>query len=150
MNRNLPRPATDMRSPAGIDRLKAVLEDYHRFDDGLRLSFEYVYEPGRPLAARILLHARNHALPGYAWRKVRIAVGDVHELRAQVRGHHFNAIGSGVKLIPAGTRWCIDVDGDYDSGDECSVEEVRAFGTCFVIGSDIDVEELPAEEGGRG
>jgi hypothetical protein len=85
-----------------IEQAKQIFEDYHRFDDGLILSFEYFYVPDEPLAAQIVLHARNHKLEGNVWRKVKVVVKDVQELVAKLKGNQFNSISSGVKLLHFG------------------------------------------------
>ena len=131
------------RMHALSDRVIQIFEDYHRFDDGLILSFEYFYLPGEPLAAKIILFGRNHKLEGNVLRKVKLVVNDVQELVAKVRGNQFNSISSGVKLLKFGGAWCVDIDGDYClGGDPRSLDEVRENGHCFVIGRHIDACEL--------
>ena len=126
-----------------IEKAKQLFEDYHRFDDGLILSFEYFYVPNEPLAAQIVLYARNHKLDGNVWRKVKVLVRDVQELAARVKGNQFNSISSGVKLLGFGDLWCVDVDGDYSlAGDPASLDEVREDGQCYVIGRQVEVSEL--------
>lgn len=114
-----------------------------RFDDGLILSFRYFYTSNEPLAAEIVLYARNHKLDGNVWRKVKVVVGDVEELVAKVKGNQFNSIPSGVKLLNFGDLWCIDIDGDYSlAGDPSSLDEVREDGQCYVIGRQVEACEL--------
>lgn len=114
-----------------------------RFDDGLILSFRYFYTSNEPLAAEIVLYARNHKLDGNVWRKVKVVVGDVEELVAKVKGNQFNSISSGVKLLNFGDLWCIDIDGDYSlAGDPSSLDEVREDGQCYVIGRQVEACEL--------
>lgn len=126
-----------------IEKAKQIFEDYHRFDDGLILSFEYFYAPNEPLAAQIVLYARNHKLEGNVWRKVKVVVRDVQELAARVKGNQFNSISSGVKLLDFGDLWCVDVDGDYSmAGDPTSLDEVREDGQCYVIGRQVEVCEI--------
>jgi hypothetical protein len=114
-----------------------------RFDDGLILSFRYFYTSNEPLAAEIVLYARNHKLDGNVWRKVKVVVGDVEEFVAKVKGNQFNSIFSGVKLLNFGDLWCIDIDGDYSlAGDPSSLDEVREDGQCYVIGRQVEACEL--------
>jgi|GEM_PF-7103272 len=126
-----------------IEKAKQIFEDYHRFDDGLILSFEYFYAPNEPLAAQIVLYAQNHKLEGNIWRKVKVVVRDVQELVAMVKGNQFNSICSGVKLLNFGDLWCIDIDGNYSlAGDPSSLDEVREDGECYVIGGQVEAYEL--------
>lgn len=128
---------------ASVEKAKQIFEDYHRFDDGLILSFEYFYAPNEPLAAQIILHARNHKLEGNVWRKVKVVVKDVQELVAKVKGNQFNSVSSGVKLLNFGDLWCVDIDGDYSlAGDPASLDEVREDGQCYVIGRQVEACEL--------
>lgn len=114
-----------------------------RFDDGLILSFRYFYTSNEPLAAEIVLYARNHKLDGNVWRKVKVVVRDVEEFVAKVKGNQFNSIFSGVKLLNFGDLWCIDIDGDYSlAGDPSSLDEVREDGQCYVIGRQVEACEL--------
>jgi hypothetical protein len=87
---------------ASIEKAKQIFEDYHRFDDGLILSFEYFYVPNEPLAVQMIFYARNHRLEGNVWRKIKVVVKDVEELNAKVKGNQFNSISSGVKLLNFG------------------------------------------------
>ena len=126
-----------------IENAKQIFEDYHRFDDGLILSFGYFYASNEPLAAEIVLYARNHKLDGNVWRKVKVVVRDVEELVAKVKGNQFNSISSGVKLLNFGDLWCIDIDGDYSlAGDPSFLDEVREDGQCYVIGRQVEACEL--------
>jgi hypothetical protein len=128
---------------AFIENSKQLFEDYHRFDDGLILSFGYFYAINEPLAAEIILYARNHKLDGNVWRKIKVVVRDVQELVAKVKGNQFNSISSGVKLLNFGELWCIDIDGDYSlAGDPSSLDEVREDGQCYVIGRRVEACEL--------
>nr|WP_156133608.1 hypothetical protein [Massilia sp. JS1662] len=125
---------------------KKIFEDYHRFDDGLILSFEYFYAPNEPLAAQIVLYARNHKLEDSIWRKIKVVVRDVQELVARVKGNQFNSISSGVRLLNFGDLWCVEIDGDYSlAGDPASLDEVRKDGQCYVIGRQVEVCELDDE-----
>jgi hypothetical protein len=133
-----------------IEKAKKIFEDYHRFDDGLILSFEYFYAPDEPLAAQIVLYARNHKHKGDIWRQVKVVVKDVQELSVKVKGNQFNSISSGVKLLNFGDLWCIDIDGDYSlAGDPISLDEVREDGDCYVIGRQVEAYELDDVEKGR-
>lgn len=126
-----------------IENAKQIFEDYHSFDDGQILSFGYFYASNEPLAAEMVLYARNHKLDGNVWRKVKVVVRDVEELVAKVKGNQFNSISSGVKLLNFGDLWCIDIDGDYSlAGDPSSLVEVREDGQCYVIGRQVEACEL--------
>jgi hypothetical protein len=126
-----------------IERVKQIFTDYHRFDDGLILSFEYYYVPDHPLAAQMIFYARNQRLAGNIWRKVKVVVKDVQEIRAQVNGNQINSICSGVKLLNFGDLWCVDIDSTYSlDKDPSSLEEVRRDGECYVIGRDVEAYEV--------
>ncbi|WP_181321559.1 hypothetical protein [Pseudomonas protegens] len=73
-------------------KISEVLQAFHRFEDGLLLSFEFSYAPGERLAAQILFHARDHRLDGNVWKRVKVVVRRVEELSANVSGHQFNSI----------------------------------------------------------
>ncbi|UOD29395.1 hypothetical protein INH39_28980 [Massilia violaceinigra] len=121
-----------------------LFKDYHNFDDGLLVSFTYFYLPDEPLAAKIVLYARNERIGGDTWRHVEIVVRDVQELCAKVKGNQFNAISSSVKLLRFGELWCVDVDGTYLYGkDPVSLDEIRKDGECYVIGRFVEVNEVP-------
>ncbi|WP_347900798.1 hypothetical protein [Pseudomonas purpurea] len=126
-----------------IEATQQIFVDYHRFDDGLLLSFEYFYAPGERLAAKLVLHARNHTVEGNEWRTVEVVVTDVKELCAKVRGDQFHSICSGVKLLNLDGLWCVDVDGVYSfDEDPVSLDEVRRDGSCYVIGSQVEACEI--------
>ena len=126
-----------------IAKTKQIFEDYHRFDDGLILSFEYFYIPNQPLAVQMIFYAKNHRLDDDVWRKVKVVVKDVQEIFAKVKGNQFNSISSGVKLLNFEGLWCVDVDGNCDmAADPTSLDEVRRDGECYVIGREVDACEI--------
>lgn len=51
-----------------MEKTQRMFEQYHRFDDGMLVSFEQQYQPGGVQAVRIVLYARNHARDGNVWR----------------------------------------------------------------------------------
>ncbi|WP_434677372.1 hypothetical protein J3P77_14770 [Pseudomonas sp. R1-18] len=129
--------------PQPTESIQKIFEDYHRFDDGLIVSFEYFYPEGGALAVKIMFYARNHSLNDNVWRNVRIIMHDVKELNVKVRGNQFQSISSGVKLLRFEDVWCIDVDGVFtDDEDPATLEEVRELGLCYVVGNDIEAYEL--------
>ena len=116
--------------------LSVLLDRFHGFDDGLLLSFSYIYEEDQPLKVKMLFYSRNHALEGNTWSKVE--VDQVEELFAKVNGAYSNAICSSVKLLRFGDVWCVDVDGNYNlAGNPGSMKEVRQFGECYVTGRSV-------------
>ena len=122
--------------------IEDIFREYHRFDDGLLLSFEYFYRTCAPLSVQIVLHSRSHI--ENAWRKVKIVVGDVQELYAKVEGNRPNSVISlGVKLIKFGDLWCIDINGNYPMlKDPSSLDEVRQYGECYVVGRSVAAHKL--------
>ena len=118
--------------------VSVLLERFHGFDDGLLLSFSYVYEEDSPLKAKMIFYSRDHSVQANIWSKVEIEVDDVQELFAKVNGAYSNAICSSVKLIRFGEIWCVDVDGNYVmAGYPESMDEVRRFGECYVTGRSV-------------
>lgn len=118
--------------------VSALLEKFHGFDDGLLVSFSYVYAEDAPLKAAMVFYAKNHSLHGNVWNKVELQVDDVDELFAKVSGAHSNVICSSVKLMRFGEIWCVDVDGNYDlAGNPASMDEVRRLGECYVTGRSV-------------
>lgn len=128
---------------SSMERVEQIFEKFHRFDDGLILSFEYFYIPNEKLAAQMIFYARDHSLDGNIWRKVRVVVRDVEELCMKVRGDQFNSICSGVKLLRFDGVWCVDIDGVYGvDGEPRSLDEVREDGECYVIGGWVEACEI--------
>jgi len=127
---------------SSVKNAKEIFEKYHRFDDGLIISFEYFYEKNCPLSAKIVLFAKDHSSNKDIWRKVFITIKDVQELCAKIKGNQFNSISNSVKLMDFDGLWCIDIDGTYDlAEDPSSLEEVRKYGECYVLGKEIEVFE---------
>ncbi|MDR1849553.1 MAG: hypothetical protein LBQ75_05900 [Zoogloeaceae bacterium] len=120
-------------SQAAVD----LLNDYHRFDDGWLLSFEYFFPEGaEPLSAQVVLYAYNDA--ENEWGKVKIVVEDVQELCAKVSGNFISPINLGVKLLKFGDLWCLDINGNYAlCKDPASLDEVRQDGYCYIIGKSV-------------
>lgn len=125
------------------ERISEILQAFHRFEDGLLLSFEFNYAPGERLAAQVLFHARDHRAEGNVWKRVKVTVSGVEELSAKVMGHQFNSICSGVRLLKFGDYWCVDIDGNYAlDADPSSIDEIRQDGDLYIIGRNIEVYEL--------
>ncbi|WP_232642118.1 hypothetical protein [Pseudomonas protegens] len=132
-----------MKMSETAEKISEVLQAFHRFEDGLLLSFEFNYAPGERLAAQVVFHARDHRIDGNVWKRVRVVVRGVEELSAKVSGHQFNSICSGVRLLKFDEYWCVDIDGNYAlDADPASIDEVRQEGDLYVIGRDIEVYEL--------
>ena len=125
-----------------MEKTQRMFEQYHRFDDGMLVSFEQQYRPGGVQAVRIVLYARNHARDGNVWRQVAITVGDVQEVLLRTPGNFVNRICCGVKLLRFGEQWSLDVDGTYAHDDPASLDEVRRDGDCYVIGGTVEAIEL--------
>ncbi|MCK9812593.1 hypothetical protein M1B35_00125 [Pseudomonas sp. MAFF 302046] len=125
------------------EKISEILQAFHRFEDGLLLSFEFNYLPGEKLAAQVLFHARDHRVDGNVWKRVKVVVSGVEELSAKVRGCQFNSICSGVRLLRFDDYWCVDIDGNYAlDADPSSVDEIRQDGDLYIIGRDIEVYEF--------
>lgn len=125
-----------------MERTQHIFAQYHRFDDGVLVSFDQAYGPRGVQAVRIVLYARNHALDGNVWRNVAITVGEVREVLVRTPGNFINRICCGVKLLRFGDVWCVDVDGTYAHDDPASLDEVRRDGDCYVIGGTVEAIEL--------
>lgn len=126
-----------------IEYVKKIFDDYHRFDDGLILSFGHVRKPSERLSAEMVFHARNQSLDGDIWRNIKIIVRDVKEFHSHVMGNESYSICSGVKLLKFGDAWCIDIDGVYDNNmDPQTMDDIRRFGRCYVTGRTVEVYEL--------
>jgi hypothetical protein len=126
-----------------IEYIKKIFDDYHRFDDGLILSFGHVRKPSEKLSAEMVFHAKNQSLKGNVWRNVKVAVKDVKEFHAHVMGNESYSICSGVKLLKFGDMWCIDIDGVYDNNmDPQTMDDIRRLGRCYVTGHTVEVYEL--------
>lgn len=125
-----------------MEKTQRMFEQYHRFDDGMLVSFEQQYRPGGVQAVRIVLYARNHARDGNVWRQVAITVGDVQEVLLRTPGNFINRICCGVKLLRFGDVWCIDIDGTYARDTPVTLDEVRRDGDCYVIGGTVAAIEL--------
>jgi hypothetical protein len=125
------------------EKISEILQAFHRFEDGLLLSFEFNYLSGEKLAAQVLFHARDHRVDGNVWKRVKVVVSGVEELSAKVRGCQFNSICSGVRLLRFDDYWCVDIDGNYAlDADPSSVDEIRQDGDLYIIGRDIEVYEF--------
>jgi len=130
-----------------LQDIEAIAERYHRFDDGLLVSFKYFYdtESDNSLTAQVVLHARNHESAAEKWDNVQITIENVEELHAKVSGNQFNSICCGVKFIKFGNSWCMDIDGNYPMAeDPKSLDEVRKYGQCYIIGQKIKIVCLPS------
>lgn len=125
------------------DCMERILSDYNKFEDGLLLSFKYFYDENNRLAVKAVLHGRNAMSENGGWDKVCIMVSDVKELCVKVKGNTFNSIFHGVSILREGALLCMDIDGNYPTGQAPSTfEEVRYYGECYVIGSRIDIYTL--------
>jgi hypothetical protein len=129
--------------PQPIESIKKLFDDYHRFDDGYIVSFEYFYSPEEKLVAKLVLEARNHRADGNVWRRVAVTMNDVKELHAEVLGDRLRRICCSVKLLNFGDLWCVDIDGAFtDPDDPSTLEEVREMGIFYLIGLDIEAYEI--------
>ena len=120
---------------------RKIFDDYYGFDDGLIKSFEYDFFQADALRVKIEMYARNYALEGDVWRTVRIIIEGVSEVRSVFEAGAFNVICSRVKLLRFDNAWCVEVDGDF--GDiPISLDAIRKYSTCYVIGERVEVLEL--------
>lgn len=120
---------------------RKIFDDYYGFDDGLIKSFEYDFFQADALRVKIEMYARNYALEGDVWRTVRIIIEGVSEVRSVFEAGAFNVICSRVKLLRFDNTWCVEVDGDF--GDiAVSLDAIRKYSTCYVIGERVEVLEL--------
>ncbi|MDF9618451.1 hypothetical protein P5705_12410 [Pseudomonas entomophila] len=119
-----------------------IIDAYHRFDDGILELFSYVFLRDGSMAVRLELYARNHAAAGDVWRTVRIVVGGAGEVRSNFTGGETNVICSGVKLLELDGVICLDVDGEYGARDPVSMDEVRKYSPCYVVGETVEIVEL--------
>lgn len=119
-----------------------IVSKYHRFDDGLLELFSYVFLRDGSMTVNVELHARNHAVEGDVWRRVRIVVGGVGEVRSSFAGGETNVICSGVKLLEFDGAVCLDIDGEYGAREPSSMDDVRKYSPCYVVGETIEVIEL--------
>ncbi|MGZ9667031.1 hypothetical protein [Pseudomonas sp. SC3(2021)] len=126
-----------------MEQVSKVSEAFHRFEDGLILSFEFFYLPNEPLAAQVIFHARDHRVKGNVWKKVKVIVGAVEELSAKVKGNQFNSICSGVRILKFDDVWCVEIDGNYDmDADPTSLAQIREDGELYIIGRQITILEI--------
>ena len=126
-----------------INDINEISLAFNRFEDGLILSFEFYYEPNQPLAATVVLHGRDHSIEGNIWKKIKVTLTGVTELSARVMGNQFSSICSGARLLRFDDLWCIDIDGNYPlDADPSSLEEVRQDGDLYVIGRQIEIQEV--------
>lgn len=123
------------------DALK-LLDDYHRFDDGLLKSFTYSFLRDSSMTVSLEIYARNHAMEGNVWKTVKLVVAQAGEVRSNFSGGETNVICSGVKLLEFDGKLCLEVDGEYGEHDPVSMEEVRRISPCFIMGETIDIAEL--------
>jgi hypothetical protein len=124
-----------------LEDAKDLFERFHNFDDGLVLSFQYLYPENEPLTARIIFYSKNHSAFENTWNEVAVTISEVEKLHAIVNGNQFNSICSGVKLIKFGDLWCVDIDGNYPfAEDPKSIDDVYRYGDCYVIGRHVNAE----------
>jgi len=130
---------------SSFEEVRAVIDNYHRFDDGLLLSFEVYYRKGQSLSASLLFFSRNHSLPGDEWRNVTLTVHGVKEVCTLLKSKvplTGMFICCGVKLLYLEGDLCVDVDGAYDGiNHPSSLQELRRDGTFFLIGESVAIRE---------
>lgn len=131
------------RQVSELSTAEAIFTQYHRFDDGYLVAFDYACAPDGLTTVEMIFHGKDDHAEGNLWRSVKVTVEDVQELVARWQKGYLNRIICGVKLLRFGELWCVDVDGVYNGVDDpASLEEVRAEGEFYVVGRRVTAQAL--------
>ncbi|MFJ2545087.1 hypothetical protein ACIOVF_01320 [Pseudomonas sp. NPDC087612] len=125
------------------ENAEKILNEFHNFDDGLLLTFEYSYPTNQPLTARIVAYGKNHSTENQHWEKVEFLATDIEEIKIKIKGNQFNSITTGIRLLKFNNLWCLDIDGNYNfDKDPASLKEIQQYGECYIIASSIKARKL--------
>ena len=119
-----------------------LVDGFDRFNDGMINSFNYEFLQDGTLSVSLEFYARDYRREGNVWKRVRVVVDRVDEVRSAFSGGQTNVICSGVKLLRFGEVWCVEVDGDYGPNDPSSLDEIRMYASCYITGGTVEVVEV--------
>ena len=119
-----------------------LVDGFDRFNDGVMNYFKYEFLGDGTLSVHIEFCARDYRIEGNVWKRGRVIVAHVDEVRSTFSGGQTNVVCSGVKLLKFGEVWCVEVDGDHGPNDPSSLEEIRKYGSCYITGDTVEVVEV--------